>query len=81
MSGATPAANAPADQILVPATSATSQASVGPGTRTLTYTPAPPTTTEIKNLVNAIKGLGRIMDATVIVKEFEWKPIGGTSRR
>ena len=70
MSGTTPAASVQDAPVLVPATPLAAR---GPGSRTLTYSPPPPTTTESKNLVNAIKGLNCSIDAAAIIKEFEWQ--------
>ena len=72
MSGPTPIANAPTDTVLVPATPMTPLMAGVPGPRALFHSSPPPTTTEIKNLFNAIKGLNRRMDAAAIIKEFEW---------
>ena len=71
MSGVTgtPTTNAPS---MVPPTPASQAA--GLVSRNLVYnSPQPPSTTESKHLVNAIRRLNRGMDAVGIVGEFEWQ--------
>ena len=72
MSGSTPATNAQTGPVLVPAIPMTPLVAGIPGPRDLFHSPPPPATTEIRNLVNTMKGLNHRMDAAAIIKEFDW---------
>ena len=69
-----PAASAPATPWTAGVQFAAGPTQTGPTPRNLSYnSPQPPSANERENLANAVKALGREMDAKGILKELEWQ--------